>query len=496
MIYSLPTDMKVQLAVKPLSEINSDYIVLPVFEEAKNDFGIAEVKTLLKEEAKFGKLFESQLLATNHGKVLMLGIGKEEKYDFITLQNWVGAAVTHVMRKAKLVSVVLPLSDKLTADQVGEAAAVGAEIATHDMAALYKSEHEMVKLTSVELVVERAERGFQDGIKKGAIVVEGVNMVRRLGDMPANEMTPTFFLNEVKKVAKDNKLKLTVLSEVQAKKKGMGAFCGVAQGSDEPSYMIALEYQGDIRAKDKWGLIGKGITFDTGGINIKPGSYQNFEMKYDMCGAAVALASVQTLSKLKAKVNVVAVMAVTENLISGKAQRPGDVVKTYSGKTAEVLNTDAEGRLVLIDALSYAQKDFKANKLIDIATLTGAIIIALGDHITGTFSNNEDFSNQLAEAGKKVGERYWPFPMDDDFNEMIKGDFGDITNLGHGGSMPGAAGSITGAKFIEAGVENNNPWIHLDIAGTAWDMKPRAYRGVGATGVGVKTLVELILNSK
>ncbi len=484
--------MKIHLATKPLSEITSDYIVLPFFEEASTDYGIAEVKTFLKSEEKFGKLYQSQLIFSSKGHFLLLGLGKEDKYDFITLQNWVGSAVKQLMKKTKQISLVLPKSDNLTAEQVGEAAAIGAEIATHDIAANYKSKHEAVKLVSLELVVERAERGFQDGIKKGEIIVSSINLVRRLGDMPANELTPTLFLNEAKKIAKESKLKITVLTEAQAKRKGMGAFCGVAQGSDEPSYMIALEYQGDIRSKDKWGLIGKGITFDTGGINVKPGSYQNFEMKYDMCGAAAVMASIQAIAKLKLKTNVVAIMAVTENLISGKAQRPGDIVKTYSGKTAEVLNTDAEGRLVLIDALAYAQKDFKANKLIDVATLTGAIIVALGDHITGTFSNNEEFSNQLKEAGKRVGERYWPLPMDEDFDEMIKGDFGDIINIGVGGSMPGAAGSITGAKFIEAGVENDNPWIHLDIAGTAWDMKPRPYRGVGATGVGVKTLVELI----
>lgn len=484
--------MKIQLATKPLSEITSEYIVLPVFEEAKDDFGLAEVKSFLKTEEKFGKLYESQLLFSSKGRFLLLGLGKSDKYEFVTLQNWVGSAVKQLMKKTKQISLVLPKSDNLTAEQVGEAAAIGAEIATHDIAANYKSKHDAVKLTSLELVVERAERGFQDGIKKGEIIVNSINLVRRLGDMPANELTPTIFLNEAKKIAKESKLKITVLTESQAKRKGMGAFCGVAQGSDEPSFMIALEYQGDIRSKDKWGLIGKGITFDTGGINVKPGSYQNFEMKYDMCGAAAVMASIQAIAKLKLKTNVVAVMAVTENLISGKAQRPGDIVKTYSGKTAEVLNTDAEGRLVLIDALAYAQKDFKATKLIDVATLTGAIIVALGDHITGTFSNNEEFSNQLKEAGKRVGERYWPLPMDEDFDEMIKGDFGDIINIGVGGSMPGAAGSITGAKFIEAGVENDNPWIHLDIAGTAWDMKPRPYRGVGATGVGVKTIVELI----
>ncbi len=484
--------MKIQLATKPLSEITSEYIVLPVFEEAKDDFGLAEVKSFLKTEEKFGKLYESQLLFSSKGRFLLLGLGKSDKYEFVTLQNWVGSAVKQLMKKTKQISLVLPKSDNLTAEQVGEAAAIGAEIATHDIAANYKSKHDAVKLTALELVVERAERGFQDGIKKGEIIVGSINLVRQLGDMPANELTPTIFLNEAKKIAKESKLKITVLTESQAKRKGMGAFCGVAQGSDEPSFMIALEYQGDIRSKDKWGLIGKGITFDTGGINVKPGSYQNFEMKYDMCGAAAVMASIQAIAKLKLKTNVVAVMAVTENLISGKAQRPGDIVKTYSGKTAEVLNTDAEGRLVLIDALAYAQRDFKATKLIDVATLTGAIIVALGDHITGTFSNNEEFSNQLKEAGKRVGERYWPLPMDEDFDEMIKGDFGDIINIGVGGSMPGAAGSITGAKFIEAGVENDNPWIHLDIAGTAWDMKPRPYRGVGATGVGVKTLVELI----
>jgi leucyl aminopeptidase len=267
--------MKIQLAVKPLSEINSDYIVLPIIEEAKEDFGISEVKTFLKSEDKFGKLYQSQLLLTSSHKFLLLGLGKEDKYDFQTLQNWVGSAVKNLMKKSKQISLVLPKSDKLTAEQVGEAAAIGGEIATHDIAADYKSEHEAVKLTSLELVVERAERGFQDGIKKGEIIVSGINLVRRMGDMPANEMTPSVFLAEAKKIAKDSKLKLTVLTEAQAKRKGMGAFVGVAQGSDEPSYMIALEYQGDIRSKEKWGLVGKGITFDTGGINIKPGSYQN-----------------------------------------------------------------------------------------------------------------------------------------------------------------------------------------------------------------------------
>ena len=483
--------MKIQLVTKPFSEIRSDCVIIPVAEEDTTIFSQNVVKQFLKSEPKFGKLLETQTLFEDNQKIMLLGMGKLEKVTFASLQNWVGTAVKTHVKKAKLISIVLPKLDNLTADQIGEASSIGAEIALHDPAKEYKSDHEHNTLTAIELVVERADRGLQDGIKKGQIIAEGMNLVRRLGDMPANDMTPTYFLNEAKRIARENKLKITVLNELQAKKKGMGAFTGVAQGSDEPSYMIAIEYSGNIRTKEKWGIIGKGITFDTGGLSLKPSSSMG-EMKYDMCGAATALASILILSKLKAKANVVSVMAVTENLVNGKAQRPGDIVKTYSGKSAEVLDTDAEGRLVLIDAVAYAQKDFKANKLVDLATLTGAIIIALGEEYSGLFSNNEEFTNQFIEAGKAVGEKHWPFPMDEEYNELIKGDYGDITNIGHGGSHRSSAGSIAGAKFIEAGVEDNTPWIHLDIAGTAWDMKPKSYRGVGATGVEVKTLIQLI----
>ncbi len=324
------------------------------------------------------------------------------------------------------------------------------------------------------------------------MIAEAINLERMLGDLPANQMTPTYFLNVVKKAAKTNKLKLTVLDEKQARKKGMGAFVGVAQGSEEPSFMITLEYIGDFKSKEKWGLVGKGITYDSGGMSLKPPDAM-LDMKYDMCGAATVLALMQVLGKLKVKANVVGVMAVTENMIGGRAQRPGDIVKSYSGKTAEVLNTDAEGRLVLIDGLTYAQKDFKATKLIDLATLTGAMIVSLGDFITGAFGNNPKFTQDLIWAGTAVGERIWEMPMDEEFDEMVKGEYADIANLGHGGSMGSrTAGSITAAKFIEAVIEKGKSWVHLDIAGTAWDLKPKPYRGVGATGVGVKTLVKLI----
>lgn len=483
--------MKIQLATKPLLDIKEGFLVLPVFEDAREDFGISLVKSFLSDNPKFGKLFEPQVLYSSSSKILLVGAGKKDQFVFVTLQNLVGTAVKKLLKKAKSISVVLPKQISLSEEDKTFAASLGTEIAAYDPTKDFKSKPEPITLTQVEFLVDRAERGLQEGLKKGQIIAESINLTRRLSDLPANIMTPTYFLDTAKKIAKENKLKLTILDEKQAKKKGMGAFVGVAQGSDEPSFMIALEYTGDIKSKEKWAFVGKGITFDTGGLSIKPSSGLH-EMKYDMSGAAAVMNAVASVAKLNLKANVVAIMAVTENFPGGKAQRPGDIVKTYCGKFAEVLDTDAEGRLVLIDAVSYAQKDFKAKKVIDLATLTGAVVVSLGDHITGLFGNNQEFSDKFIKVGNRLGEKIWEMPMFSEFSEMIKSDMADITNIGHGGSHRSAAGSITGAKFIEAGIEEGTDWIHLDIAGTAWDMKPKPYRGIGATGVGVKTLVELV----
>lgn len=476
--------MKLQLTASPLDQIKSDVISIPVFEDDQQDYGFNIVKIFLKANPKFGKLYETQMLYSDDQNFLLVGAGEKDKFDYQRAQNIAGTVAKTLLTKVK--EVVLLLKGDFI-----EAAAIGLELAAHDPSQNYKSEKPKPTLETVKLVLERNTKESQDSLKKGLIMAESINLARLLGDMPANEMTPTYFLNVVKRIAKENRLKLTVLDEKQTKKKGMGAFTGVAQGSDEPSYMIALEYMGDIRSKEKWGLVGKGVTFDSGGMSLKPATAMT-EMKHDMNGAADVLAIITIASKLKLKTNIVGVMAVTENLISGKAQRPGDIVKTYNGKTAEVLNTDAEGRLVLVDGLTYAQRDFKATKLIDLATLTGAMIVALGDFITGIFGNNPEFSQKIMVNGAKVGEKYWEFPMDEEYNEMVKSEFADLTNIGHGGSMPGAAGSITGAKFIEAVIENDRPWVHMDIAGTAWDMKPRPFRGAGATGFGIKTLIELL----
>ena len=481
--------MKIQVISGNSNKIKTETLVLPIFEDEQNPDYSGTVAQFLKENKKFGKLYETQLIYEADKKTLLIGAGKPRDWSFERFQNFVGTATKFALTKSKSLTII-PRYQSFTPEKAGEAFAIGVEIATHDPSRDYKSsDKEEIKLEMVNLWVESKD-GFDKGIKKGQVIAESINLVRRLGDMPANEMTPTYFLNQVKGKAKEKKLKLTVIDERKAKSMGMGGFVGVAQGSDEPSFMIVLEYRGNGRSKDKWGLVGKGITFDSGGISIKPGLNMH-EMKYDMCGAAAVLGAMSALASLKVKTNVVGVMCVTENLPGGRAQRPGDIVRLYSGKTAEVLNTDAEGRLVLVDGLTLAQKK-GANKLIDLATLTGACVTALGGVCTGVMSNNPKFAQDVITAGSNVGEKLWQLPMYEEYSEMIKSDFADIANIGQGGPMPGAAGAITAAKFLEAAIEKDTPWVHLDIAGTAWDLKPKPFRGPGTTGVGVKTLINLI----
>lgn len=494
--------MKIQVSdSKELKD--KEVVVLPVFEDQKTSHSIPAVADFLKDNPKFGKLYEAQLLYAGKQKFLLIGAGKQEKLDFEKVQNIAGCAIKYMLTKAKELTLVWPQEaiDVLSVEKLLEAAVLGVEIATHDPTKDYKSEYEKPTLAGVEVSVPQAPSAAASIIRKAQVIADSVNLVRRLGDMPANEMTPTYFLRYAQKAARENKLKTTVIGEKQAKKLSMGGFVGVAQGSEEPSFMIALEYNGVSHSvptkvgtsRDKWGLVGKGITFDSGGISIKPAQSMH-EMKYDMCGAAAVLGVMQALAKLKVKANVVGVMCVTENLPGGKAQRPGDIVRLYSGKTAEILNTDAEGRMVLVDGLTLAQKK-GATKLVDLATLTGACITALGGVCSGALGNNPKFTQDVIVAGSNVGEKIWQLPMYEEYNEMMKSDIADITNIGQGGPMPGAAGAITGAKFLEAVIEKDRPWVHLDIAGTAWDMKAKPYRGIGATGVGVKTLVELISNA-
>jgi leucyl aminopeptidase len=333
---------------------------------------------------------------------------------------------------------------------------------------------------------DKAQPQLEAGSNKGRILAEVTNLARDMVNEPANYMTPIHMAEAAKKLAGSYRLEINVLEREQMAELGMGALLGVAQGSRQPPKFITLYYKGKESTELDIALAGKGITFDSGGISIKP-SEKLEEMKGDMAGGAAVMAALAGIAQLKPKINVMAIVPATENLPDGNALKPGDVLTAMNGKTIEIISTDAEGRLILADALSYAKKQ-GAKLMIDIATLTGAIRIALGDICTGAFGNNQELTNKVIAAGAEAGELIWQMPMYDEYKEQNKSDIADIKNVG--GRL---AGAITAAKFLAEFV-GDTPWVHLDIAGTSLGEKERGYQVKGATGVPVRTLINLVLS--
>lgn len=325
------------------------------------------------------------------------------------------------------------------------------------------------------------------GIRKGTIIAGGVALSRDMSNTPSNDLTPTKMAEIATTVAKEGNLGITVLNRSDMEKLGMGALVGVARGSHQPPKLIALEYKGDPdRPEHVLGLIGKGVTFDTGGISLKPAL--NMEnMKGDMTGGSSVIGAMKAISALKPKVNVTAVVPATENMPGGDAQRPGDIVRAMNNKTIEVINTDAEGRLILSDAMVYAVRKLGVSHMVDVATLTGAIIVSLGTVRIGVFGNNQQWIDQVVKTGNYGGERMWPFPMDDDYGDQLKSTFADMMNVGGR-----EAGSITAAKFLSEFTEDV-PWVHLDIAGSYRMSADKGWHVKGSSGGPVRTLVNLAL---
>jgi leucyl aminopeptidase len=345
-----------------------------------------------------------------------------------------------------------------------------------DVSELLIVEKEKDKLPSLEL-----------GCKRGIIIAEATNMARDWINEPANYMTPSYLAKIAEELAGEYGLETTILDREQMEKEGMGSLLGVAKGSCQPPKLIALSYRGDKRSSLVLGFVGKGITFDSGGISIK--SSENMaEMKGDMAGAATAIAAVSAIARLKLKINVTAVVPATENLPGGNALKPGDILEALNGKTIEVVNTDAEGRLILADALSYSVKQ-GFSPVIDVATLTGACHVALGDVCSGILGTSQELIDRLIKAGAEAGERLWQLPMYEEYKEQIKSDIADVKNSG--GRYGGA---ITGAQFLAEFV-GKAPWAHIDIAGTFMTEKEHGYLVKGATGVCVRTLVNFALDS-
>ncbi len=317
-------------------------------------------------------------------------------------------------------------------------------------------------------------------------LLEGVFLTRDLVSEPGNVLHPDEYARRIVKLRKFG-LKVTVYDKKKLKKMGMNALLGVGQGSVRGSYLVTIEWKGTKSKSKPLGFVGKGVCFDTGGYSLKPAKFME-DMTYDMAGSATVVGLMKTLALRKSKINAVGVVGLVENMVSGNAQRPGDIVKSYSGKTIEVLNTDAEGRLVLADALTFTEKKFKPQFIVDLATLTGAIIVSLGSEYAGLFSNNDKLSKQLIDAGESVEEKLWRMPLNENFDKLINSKNADMQNINY----VGGAGSTTAAQFLQRFILNKTPWAHLDIAGMAFSKYGGALNSGGATGYGVRLLNKLI----
>ena len=336
--------------------------------------------------------------------------------------------------------------------------------------------------TVLALPADSDVRTAEQAVIQGEAIGAGITLVKNLGNLPANICTPSYLADQARELQKQYGVKTTVLEQADMESLGMGALLSVARGSQEPPKFITIEYNGGKKGEAPIALVGKGVTFDSGGISIKPAAAMD-EMKFDMCGAASVLGTIKAIAEMQLPLNVVGVIPSTENMPSGSATKPGDIVKSLSGQTVEILNTDAEGRLILCDALTYTER-FNPAAVIDIATLTGACVIALGNHASGLMSNNDALAAELLEAGKYTGDRAWQLPLWEDYQKQLESNFADMANVGGR-----EAGAITGACFLARYTKKFN-WAHFDIAGTAW----KSGKEKGATGRPVPLLTQFLIN--
>ena len=495
--------MQITLATQPFAALETDALVSYVFEETDPVQGrIGEIDQaaagLLRKLAKSGeltgKMLEFTLVHTPAGlkaaRLLLVGAGNREQSNSATLRKIAGAALRYL--KARSVKNFALLVREGHATEEAAQAIVEGAVAANFETDKYKTDKKNDKDTETVLLAgfSDAERAAgEKGLSKGRIIADAQNFARDLVNEPSNKLTPRILAEKAEAMAKEAGLSVEILDEKKIADLKMGALLSVAQGGPEPPRVMVITY---TPASPKpgapvIGLVGKAVTFDTGGISIKPADGME-KMKYDMAGGATMLGVMRALAALKPSVKVICVVPSTENMPGGKAQKPGDIQTAMSGKTIEVLNTDAEGRLILADGVHYA-KQLGATRLVDAATLTGAIVVALANVNVGVFGSDQPFTDKLLASSKAVGEKMWQMPIDDDYREFIKGTVADIQNIGSGKG----GGAITGAMFIKE-FTGDTPWIHLDIAGTAWNDDAKPWLAKGPTGVALRTLVHLVLS--
>ncbi len=484
--------MKLSIHHASLSQLKTDLlgvgvvdgkIVSPLGREIDRRLG-GFLSKLMKREDFQGKPGETRLIdlpsasgPLHVGAVLLIGMGKEGDLRKASAQ----LVRAGTQRKAHKVTWE-DFKTKEAAESRGQAIAEGALLGNYRFD-LYRSKKTDGKLETFEIL---GSADLQKGIKKGTLFAQAVNFSRDLVNIPATDMTPARMAEEARKIGRLPHLSAKILNKKEIERLGMGCYLAVASGSTEPPYFLHLRYRPVGRSKKTIALIGKGVTFDSGGLSLK--TAQSMEtMKDDMSGAAAVLAVMKTLSVLQPSVTVHGIAAVTENMPSGSAVKPGDVVRSMSGKTVEILNTDAEGRLTLADAMTYTLKQ-KPDLVIDVATLTGACVIALGELCSGILGNNESLVDRIIACGKQAGEKIWPLPLVEEYKEDLKSSIADLKNIG--GRW---GGTINGALFIQEFTDPKIPWAHIDIAGPSWTEKDLGDCPRGATGHIVRTLLHFVL---
>lgn len=497
-----PEMQKMRVKVKPgtLQEEPCEIGALYLFEdaplgplvEALDKALDGAISRLLKSGEFVPGLNKSYLLHTYDKvpakRLLLLGLGKEKDFSPEKLRQATATAAREA-RDLGLKELTLSLRPIVFNDvpKTSQAIVEGALLGLYRFVRFKHPEkaEEKKELRSLTLLVEegRQLKEAKEGAKRGEIISEAACFTRDLVNLPSNEATPAMLAKTARDMARELGLKVGVWSGNAVERLGMGGIISVGKGSNNPPQFVTLEYGRKGRG-DTVALVGKGVTFDSGGISIKP-SREMDKMKGDMAGAAAVLGAVRALAKLRVPLHVVGLLPLAENMPSGTASRPGDIITCLGGKTVEVITTDAEGRMLVGDALAYALR-YKPKAVIDLATLTGACVVALGNFASGMFGNNDELKNRVKEAGEAAWERVWELPLWDEYDELMKSDIADMKNAG-----PGVAGAIIGACFLKKFVDDY-PWVHLDIAGTAWADKTGTYWREGGTGVGVRLLVELL----
>jgi leucyl aminopeptidase len=495
-------NLEIKVIAGDITQVEADAVVVDLFEGVEQPGGATAavdkaldgaIGHLISQGEIKGKLGEIGIVHTL-GKlpariVAVAGLGKRQDFDLDRVRR-VAGDFSRSLRKLNCHRVATILHGAgiggIETEASAEAIVEGSVLGLYSFGRYKKPEYEDIEQM---IIVEREESklsALERGVHKAKVMAEATSLARDMVNEPSNCMTPTRMAEVAGEVAERCKLELDVLSSERMEQMGMGALLGVAKGSNEPPKLIVLSYRGDEDSKKVCGFIGKGVTFDSGGISIKPSEGMG-EMKDDMAGGAAVIAALSAIARLKPKINITAIVPATENLPSGTALKPADVLKAMNDKTIEVISTDAEGRLILADALSYAVKQGLA-PLIDLATLTGACQVALGNGYSGAFGNDQQLMGSILKAASEAGEKLWQMPMPEEYKEQNKSEIADVKNTGNR-----YGGAITAALFLAEFVDNT-PWVHVDIAGTASSNRESGYIVKGATGVGVRTLVNLALS--